>query len=65
MAIYIFKRNWLKLGFDQSDKRIKFWTKTGKEKRELLMMRNGLADGSKSINEISESVIVIYNRGVS
>ena len=55
----------MKLGFDQSNKGIKFWTKTGKEKRELFMMRNGLVDGNKSTNEISESVIVICNRGVS
>ena len=65
MAIYIFKRNWVELGFDRSDKRIIFLTKTNKEKRERLMMRYRLVDGNNSINEISESVIVIYNKGVS
>ena len=55
----------MKLGFDRSNKGIKFWTKTGKEKRELFMMRNGLVDGSKSIDQIGESMIVICNRGVS
>ena len=31
----------------------------------MFMMRNGLVDGSKSVDEIRESVIVICNRGVS
>ena len=65
MTVEIFKSNRGQLSLNRGDQRVIIGTETSKKKRERLMVREGLVDYSKSIDEMGEAMIVISNGGIT